>query len=147
SHIVQDPEVPYVAFIPLAASQPEGGGDAYLELSDIRGTDFSGCRLAVLSGCGSGRGYVAKTATCPSLGDALIDAGVHAVVQTYCDVRDDAAAVLMAGFLDALQHGRDPVAALAVAQRDAARDGGDPAAWSAYSITLGTLVPEDARIP
>src|SRR5262249_15017538 len=48
SHFVQDPEVPYVAFIPLAAPSPERADDSYFEISDIRGADLSKCRLVVL---------------------------------------------------------------------------------------------------
>jgi CHAT domain-containing protein len=149
SHFVQDPEVPYVAFIPLAAPSPERVDESYLELSDIRGVDLSKCRLVVLSGCGSGRAYVATKSSCPSLAEVLVDAGARAVVHTYDDVRDEDAEALMSGFLDALRGDPDPVHALAVAQRAAYAAGRPPSKWATYSITLGTLAPSEyaVRIP
>jgi len=142
SHIIQDSDVPYVAFVPLATAESQPPDDSYLEISDIRGADLSSCRLAVLSGCGSGRGYTSTIANCPSLGEVLVDAGVQAVVQTYTEVLDGDAETLMHDFLELLQRGEEPVRALATAQRRAHRAGRDPSAWAPYSITLGTLEKE-----
>jgi CHAT domain-containing protein len=96
--------------------------------------------LAVLSGCGSGRNYASTVATCPSLGEALVDAGVRAAVHTDVDVRDGDAETSMVEFLDVWRGDPDPVHALTVAQRRAHRAGRAPAVWAAYAITLGSLV-------
>lgn len=137
-HVVQDPEVPYIAFVPMAAASSGRDADAYLELADILGADLSRCELVVLSSCASGAPYVARHVASPSLGDAFIDAGAHAVVSTFWSVRDDAAARVMREFAREYGgRGSDAVAALSAARRRMMREGAGPHEWAAYAITLG----------
>ena len=117
-HVVQDPEVPYIAFVPMATAASGRDEDAYLELSDILNADLSGCELVVLSSCASGAPYVEERVASPSLGDAFVDAGAKAVVSTFWSVRDDAAARAMREFARAYRgQGADAVAALGEARR------------------------------
>ena len=50
---------------------------------------MKGCRLAVLSGCGSGAPFADGVITAPSLGDAFLDAGADASMQTFWRIRDE----------------------------------------------------------
>jgi hypothetical protein len=147
THTFGDPEVPYLVHIPLAPDSTRLGIDAtYLDVSDIRSADLGCCRLVVLSGCSSGVPYIDTRVQGPSLGDAFIDAGAGAVVQTWWDVRDDLARELMTSFV-ALTNGRrsSPVHALCEARRRAMRNRGGvrhPSFWASYSIELGRFPVE-----
>jgi CHAT domain-containing protein len=154
AHVVQDPQIPYLAFLPLAAT--EGADvqvqDSNLEVADVRRADLRGCELVVLSGCATGAPYVGVRTTSPSLGDAFLDAGAHAVVHTYWPVRDDAAATVMAAFIDHYARSRDAVEALAWARREAADRGVDVRDRLAYAAIVASAAPRDgaaeqARLP
>lgn len=100
THTLRDPEIPYMLLIPLAVSEGQRGFDAsYLDITDIRSADLCACDIAILSGCSSGVPYITTRSAGPSLGDAFLDAGVGAVVQTFWDVRDDEARELMTAFV------------------------------------------------
>jgi tetratricopeptide (TPR) repeat protein len=140
-HVVREADVPYLALIPLAPTELASGPDAvYLDVGDIRAADLSGCGLVVLSGCASGALYVGLHNTAPSLGDAFLDSGAGAVVQTFWDVRDDQAQQLMSSFVrrwDGTSAGA--IHALGEARREAmiGPDGvRHPFAWAAYSVKL-----------
>lgn len=143
-HVIRDPQAPYVTFLPMAP--PEGENDpaaGCLDIEDIRAADLSRCALVVLSGCASGAPFVAREAAAPSLGDAFLDAGARAAVQTFWRVRDDQAAELMSRFIAQWQgEGRSPVEALLAARR-AMLEGPDgivhPFGWAAYTIKLNGL--------
>jgi tetratricopeptide (TPR) repeat protein len=144
AHLVRDPEVPYVAFVPLApTAESDSPADTYLDLTDIRRAHLDGCRLVVLSACASGAPYVEGTVMAPSLGDAFLDAGAAAVVQTFWHVEDQAAGRLMSRFLREVGFaGRHPVQALGAARR--AFLAGDPAFrhpfyWASYALQLNNL--------
>jgi CHAT domain-containing protein len=144
THFIRDPELPYLTFLPL--SQPAGVLEieqSYVDIDDIRSADLSRCRLVVLSGCASGAPYVTAGRTSPGLGDALIDAGAAAVVDTFWRVRDDAAARLMGGFIRVWAgEGRAPEQALGIARREFLEGPAGvrhPFTWAAYAVTLGRL--------
>jgi CHAT domain-containing protein len=141
THVVRDPEIKYVSFLPLAVADTARVLDSYLEVADIRRADLRGCDVVVLSGCATGAPYVGAGATGPSLGDAFLDAGAHAVVNTYWSVRDDAATSLMTAFVDGYARSGDPIEALAQARREAWDRGVDPRDWLAYSVMVNTVEP------
>ncbi len=144
AHLVRDPEVPYVTFVPLApAAAGDSLADTYLDLTDIRRSRLEGCRLVVLSTCSSGAPYVEGSVVAPSLGDAFLDAGAAAVVQTFWHVEDEVAGGLMSRFLQEVGFaGRHPVQALGSARR--AFLTGDqglrhPFYWASYAVQLTDL--------
>lgn len=144
THTLRDPEVPYVTLIPLASPGGQAGHEElFLDIADIRSADLGGCGLFVLSGCSTGSPYCEDITAGPSFGDACLDAGAHAVIQTFWDVRDDEARVLMSAFVDSWKRMETPpVRALCDCRRRAMKDEGTirhPFNWAAYSIKLGRL--------
>ncbi len=144
AHFIRDPELPYLTFLPLSQpSDTQAIEASYLDVDDIRSADLERTRLVVLSGCASGAPYVSAGKAAPGLGDALVDAGAAAVVDTYWRVRDDEATRLMQGFIEAwARQGATPEQALAAARR-AYLEGPDgvrhPFTWGAYAVKLGRL--------
>ncbi len=144
AHFIRDPELPYLTFLPLSPAADTAQIEAsYLDIDDVRAGDLRRCRLVVLSGCASGAPYAAAGKTTPGLGDALVDAGAAAVVDTYWRVRDDEAAELMRGFIQAWAgNGAPPEQALSEAQRaylQGSRGARHPFTWAAYAVKLGSL--------
>lgn len=143
AHFVRDPEAPYLAFLPLSnPDYSDNPKDSYLYIEDIRAADLSGCGLVVLSGCASGAPYLLSDAVAPSLGDAFLDAGAHAVIHTFWDVGDAAAEKLMRGFADRWAgRGDSPIAAICGARRELLEAGRvpHPFVWAGYSIKLKQL--------
>src|SRR5262249_15467078 len=88
AHHVRDADAPFLGYVPLAAPPGAPASAGFLEVADVQSMDLSSCRLAVLASCASGVPY--RTATRPgvSLGDAVVDAGAHAVVPSFWDVGD-----------------------------------------------------------
>jgi len=145
-HLVRDPDVPYLSFIPMAETASGHEDDFYLEVADVRSADLRRCKLAVLSSCGSGMPYSNGRVRAPSLADAFIDAGADAVVSTAWAVRDEDAAPVMDAFMRRYANGgTDPVVALCAVRRALARDTPDPRAWAAFSITIGQLPQAETR--
>ncbi|UCG52417.1 MAG: CHAT domain-containing protein [Candidatus Latescibacterota bacterium] len=144
AHTLRDPQVPYLMLIPVATPADELAPEAaYLDFADIRAADLRNCETAVLSGCSSGAPYVEARVVGPSLGDAFLDAGTGAVVQTFWDVRDDAARELMKTFtLSWLRGECSTTRALCNARRNALRgpDGvRHPFSWASFSIKISRL--------
>lgn len=141
SHLMRDPEAPLLCYLPMrfGARQyhPE---DRYLDLRDARNVDLSGCEMAVLSSCASGEPYVVGARAGPSMADALLDAGVKAVIHTRWQVRDDRAAIVAPRLAEAwLDGGGDPVAAWSAARRamlGSAPRWHHPFEWAAWSATV-----------
>ena len=144
THIIRDPEIPYLVLIPLAG--PEGGSSpesCFLDFADIRSADFSGCDVVVLSGCSSGAPSVASTVIGPSLGDAFLDGGAAVVIDTFWDVKDAEAWRLMIRYARELEEtDRDHIRSLCNARRalldedTASRRSFD---WASYAIRIGGL--------
>lgn len=138
-HLLRDPEAPYLVMLPLAPpSDAARGEDAYLEIGDVRDMDLTGCDVAVLSGCSTGRPYLGGGTSAPSLADSFIDAGAACVVRTFWDVKDGEAAALMQSFIDERARGKDPVQALCDAKRQAmtANGGANSSHWASYGVTI-----------
>ncbi|UCF06074.1 MAG: CHAT domain-containing protein [bacterium] len=144
THTLRDPEVPYLMLIPLASPGEGLGPDAaYLDMTDIRAADLSTCDIVVLSGCSSGAPYVGASNVGPSLGDAFLDAGAGAVVQTFWDIRDDEARRLMTSYVQAWgEQGVSKIHSLCNTRRIALRGPlgiRHPYNWASYSIKIGKL--------
>ncbi len=144
THTLRDPAVPYLVLIPMAVDSDDAGPDAgYLDILDIRTADLGGCRVAILSGCSSGAPYMAIGRHGPSLGDAFLDAGAGAVIQTFWNVKDDDARALMTSFIK-LWKGTcmNEVKTLSEARRRSmiSPEGvRNPSSWASYSIKLSRL--------
>ncbi len=144
SHMIRDPEVPYLSLVPMADPGGQLAPEAiYLDMSDIRAASLNQCDVVVLSGCSSGAPYVGARNAAPSLGDAFLDAGAGVVVQTFWDIRDDQARELMSSFVKEWGASSDPshmIRALCNVRR-AAMEGPEgvrfPFSWAAYSIKVG----------
>jgi CHAT domain-containing protein len=144
SHIFRNPEVPYLMLVPLTPPKATAGPHAsYLDLTDIRSADFNKCNLVVLSGCSSGAPYIDAHTAGPSLGDAFLDAGAAAVIQTFWDVRDDDASELMTSFVNTWKKpGFDRIHSLCEIRRRAMQSPQGfrhPSVWAAYAIKVGKL--------
>jgi len=103
----------------------------------LRKADLSGCALVVLSGCSSGAPYSDLERWGPSLGDAFLDAGAHAVIQTFWPVEDLQSRRAMSRWAEAWAAGGTPVQALCDIRRARLERGGaagDPHFWAAYAI-------------
>lgn len=144
AHFLTNPETPYLTLLPLAEVDGDAGpASGYVEIRDILSSDLRKCRLAVLSGCATGAPYMLGESVAPSFGDAFLDAGADAVVQTFWDVRDDRARDLMSEFMRVWKSvGESPVRALCDARRAALQGPNGvrhPFNWAAYSIKLARL--------
>lgn len=136
-HAVRDAEVPFSAWLPLAAADAH---DPYpgLDLQDVLAAHLDRCRLVVLSGCATGAPYVDGLSSTPSLGDAFLDAGAGAVIQTFWRVRDNGSAFEPQRILAAWQDGEPDLAAAVSAERRRALQGADgirhPFDWAAWTL-------------
>ena len=140
AHVVRDGEAPYLQFLPLADSGDPVPAAAVLDAADIRATRFTGCELVVLSGCETGAGWTGGRVRGASLGDAFLDAGAAATVQTLWPVRDVGSHHIMRRFIAGWRPG-DPAGSLAAVQRAFASDpaataslGARPFEWAAYAV-------------
>src|SRR4029079_16781096 len=108
---------------------------------EIRQTNLFGCNLVVLSGCGTGAAYTNEKGSAPSLGDAFLDAGAHAVVHTRWRVEDKESYELAKNFIKSWANGESPITALNNAERDAwRRSGGEPSStWTSYAISVSEI--------
>ena len=138
-HVIRDPEVPYIMFLPLASDSAESDEANYLDITDIRSADLSHCRLVVLSSCGTGAPYSSGRISAPSLAEGFVQAGAEAVVHTAWEVRDEDAAKLMQKFETFYTESKNPISALNQARRQLLGEDAAPQLWAAYSITLGSL--------
>lgn len=144
THIIRDPEIPYLVLIPLSVpdgdTSPESG---FLDFTDIRSADFSGCEVVVLSGCSSGAPSVFTRYIGPSLGDAFLDAGAAVVIATFWDVKDEEARKLMT--LYAREPGttdRAHIRSLCNARRKLLEEEPESSIsfdWASYAIHVGRL--------
>jgi len=135
AHHVRDPGAPFLGFLPLAPDSGGEAGESLLESADIRRLDLSSCRLAVLAACASGAPSRVAEEPGPTLGDAFLDAGAHAVVRSFWDVGDEETRVFMQRFLAADSANTGTVRALAAARRAALQDtSATPRVWAAWSV-------------
>jgi tetratricopeptide (TPR) repeat protein len=146
THVVRDPEVSFIAYIPLSPDAEASDEEAtQLDIVDIRRADLSGCALVVLSGCSSGVPYLDAGNCGPSLADAFLDAGAAAVVQTFCDVEDKEAGMFMgraASELDGTVSTISTIRALSRARRQAMTGPNGvrhPFRWTSYAIKISRI--------
>jgi hypothetical protein len=139
AHLVPVPQIPYYDFIPLA---PDSGRSEapLIEVTDVRRLDLSRCALVVLSTCASGVPYVANERVGPSMADAFLDAGAHAVLRTLRSVSDREARAFVETFLQEWRDdGGDAVAAAHAARIRLLRSSsgfGTPREWAAWSVAV-----------
>jgi hypothetical protein len=142
AHFVTDPQTPYLTFIPLAEDpRVTDLGASFLDLTDVRRADLSRCGLVALSGCASGAPFSDTAVWGPGLGDAFLDAGAGAVIQTFWQVKDSRSRELMTEWAVRWAAGSPPVEALCDVRRAALAETGAqlPFSWAAYAIELGGL--------
>jgi len=147
AHHVRDGDAPFLGYVPVAAPSGAPSGAAFLEVADVQSMDLSTCRLAILASCASGVPYRMATRPGVSLGDAVLDAGAHAVVQSFWDVGDLETREFMKAFLTTWRENGDDAAALNQARRQIMATGAAPRVWAAWSLntTLPTLRTTYAR--
>jgi CHAT domain-containing protein len=146
THGIMNPDNPMFSGIDLApGTSGEPDDDGRLEVHELLGLKI-GSQLVFLSGCETGRGGSWATAfdraeDYATLAQAFLYAGARNVVATLWRVDDAAAAVLAESFYRELARRRDPVAALAAAQREVQADPrfGAPYYWGSY-VVLGAGV-------
>lgn len=145
AHHVRDPDAPFLGFVPLAAPNGAPPDAAFLEIADIHSLDLSGCRLVVLASCASGAPYRLAVHPGPGLGDAFLDSGARAVVQSFWNVGDEDTREFMKRFLATWRADGDDDAALADARRAAMATpaGASPRVWAAWSVQV--TLPREAR--
>jgi hypothetical protein len=140
AHVARVPEIPFLTFVPLAVPDGADESQAYLAIKVVRSLDLSGCELSVLSACASGAPYVERERVAPSMGDAFLDAGARAVVQTFLPLSDADASPFATRFLTRWDGGReDVVRALNRARREdlvGTSRAADPAAWATWSVSV-----------
>jgi CHAT domain-containing protein/tetratricopeptide (TPR) repeat protein len=139
THIIRDPEIPYLVLIPLADPVGDYSPESdYLDFADIRSSRFDKCNLVVLSGCASGAPAVTAPYVGPSLGDAFLDAGADVVISTFWDVKDEDARQLMTLHARELNtKGRSHIKALCSARRKLLADMPDSFesfSWASYAV-------------
>ncbi|MCA9751425.1 MAG: CHAT domain-containing protein [Gemmatimonadetes bacterium] len=142
-HAIQDPEIPFVTFVPLA-----GDVDYRVDATDILTSDFSSCREVVITGCASGAPYVDDYGiTAPSLGAYFVDAGAEAVVHARCRVDDQAAFAFARELLARLESGESLERATNDVSRAIYRSfrDGDPSASEWGSAAWATWGVETSR--
>ena len=147
AHHVRDADAPFLGYVPLA-SPPGESGAAFLEVADVHAMDLSSCRLAVLASCASGAPYRMAVRPGVSLADAFIDAGAHAVVQSFWDVGDLETREFMTTFLAAWREDGNDAGALNQARRQimATPGGAAPRVWAAWSLLERTGDPASGSI-
>lgn len=113
---------------------PGEDDDGLLSMRDVRFPAASAPRLAILAGCGTGRGRATAADGSMTLGRSFLRAGVPTVVTTLWEV-DAAGAVAMTDLvLEALVEGEDDP--LGTARRRAIASGVPPSVWMAFQ-TIG----------
>lgn len=146
THGVMNEANPMFTRLELRAGSAEdrGGtgqpGDGRLEVREILALEVA-ANLVYLSGCETGRAgawasHFARGEDYATLAQAFLYAGARNVTATLWRISDPAAAVFAGRFHEALLD-RDPVEALASAQRALRRDPryADPYYWAAYQLT------------
>jgi CHAT domain-containing protein len=112
--------------------------DGLVDAARIANLRWPHARLVVLSACQSAAGQVSLTEGATSLARAFLSAGVPAVLANLWPVADQRTAWLQERFHRALVAGRDPAAALQLAQRDAiaawGRSAAAAAVWGGFEV-------------
>ncbi|MBU8869768.1 MAG: CHAT domain-containing protein [Gemmatimonadales bacterium] len=143
-HVIHNPEVPFLTTIPLTPPNgPHLPNEAALDIANIRTADLSRCRLAVLSGCGSGAPFADGVITAPSLGDAFLDAGAGAALLTFWRIRDENPLFQPEEVVQLWkEEGLSLPEALSEVRRDALNGPNGirhPFGWGAWSLKVGGL--------
>lgn len=107
--------------------------DGILRADEIAKLDLSGCRLVVLSACQTGLGEYNSEGVY-GLQRAFKLAGVQSVLMSLWSVDDKATSELMTEFYNGLLSGKEPDAALVLAQHTLRAKGYSPDKWAAFVL-------------
>jgi tetratricopeptide (TPR) repeat protein len=108
-------------------------GDGWLTLPEIYGMRLS-ADLVVLSGCATGRSWVAGGDELFGLVRGFLHAGVGSLVASLWQVSDDSAALLMQILHAELANGKPPAAALRAAALAVRAEHPDPHHWAPFAL-------------
>jgi CHAT domain-containing protein len=97
---------------------------------------FLGPALVVLSACRTGEGELVPGEGLIGLGRTFLGSGASGVVVSMWDIEDRTTADLMVALHGHLHGGHDPVRALSLAARTAARHRPHPAYWAPFTTIL-----------
>lgn len=95
-----------------------------------------GPALVILSACRTGEGELVPGEGLIGLGRTFLGTGARAVVVSLWSIEDRPTADLMVSYHRHLEAGADPVSALSLASRAAARERSHPAYWAPFTIAL-----------
>jgi hypothetical protein len=139
-HAITDPLAPFFVWLPLSGDENRSGHPG-LGVQDILAHRFDGCAAVFLSGCATGAPFVDGLATAPSLGDAFLDAGAQAAVQTFWVVRDLDSPVRPERMLATWRDGRSDLVGAVSQELRAAMHGPrgirHPFTWAAWAVNVG----------
>lgn len=139
-HAITDPMVPFFAWLPLS---PDDDATTLpgLGIRDVLAQRFDRCDAVFLSACATGAPFVDGPATAPSLGDAFLDAGAAAAVQTLWQVRDQQNPVRPERMLITWHRGQDDVTTAVADELRRAMHGPrgvrHPFSWAAWTVNVG----------
>jgi tetratricopeptide (TPR) repeat protein len=144
SHFIRDPDVPYLAFVPLANPHNLPGPEAsFLDVEDVRAANLECCDVVVLSGCASGAPYIGLHNSSVGFGSAFLDAGAGSVIQTFWNVNDEDAKNLMSSFISSWSSNPTLVIRALSDTKRSFMTGTNgirhPFNWAAYSVKIGRL--------
>jgi len=113
---------------------PQGIDDGILTSYEISQIDLSNCRLAVLSACETGLGFINNAMGDIGLKRALKLAGVGTIVVSLWEVSDDATMLLMQHFYDNIAKGACPQPALENAKEEVKKILPQPYYWAGFCV-------------
>lgn len=112
----------------------DGIDNGLLSSLEVARMNLLGCRLVILSACGSGRTVSGRTSDLYGLLRAFKKAGCQSVLMTLWDVDDEVTALLMSFFYKALSRGESPSSALAYAREETRKSYPDPSYWAPFIL-------------
>lgn len=113
---------------------PAGMEDGILTSYELSQINLSGCRLAVLSACETGRGVTNSFAGDLGLRHALKLANVQTIIVSLWEVPDEATSFLMKTLYESLCMGKEPSEALFHAQETVRAKFPQPYYWAGFQI-------------
>jgi CHAT domain-containing protein len=120
----------------LAPKDPATADFQLLRAAEMRGMDWSRCRLAVLSACAAAEGETHGAHNPDSLIRALTKAGARRIAASLWNVDSAASAELMAQFYSCIKSGKGPAEALRAAQQALRRNSRwrQPYYWAGFQL-------------
>ena len=139
SHLAEEDRAMYNSGLVFAGANNHvtpgpGMDDGLLSAIEISRLDLSGCDLAVLSACGTGRIATDRTNDVYGLVRAFKNAGCRSILVTLWEVDDKATVLLMDTFYRGLLSGMDKVSALSAAREATRKRYPDPTVWAPFIL-------------